>query len=993
MISKNISVGNKVAKSQGGRMKALLDYVDQLENIGHLTKPHVFHLNAMDEQTADMEMVALSEVNPLAVMPVRHIVVSWKEHEAPTPAQALEAAKIVLKETGAENCMAKCSLQYDTDNVHLHIILCTVDPDTHKMVKTPFIEDRLGQAVAIIEHQQGWQPEVNARFSVLENGELVKNLQDGNELVRKKALHEKAARLERYSGERSALDIAQVEVPIIMKDKKVASWDAFHTRLASKGLGCELVQLGAVFKVYGDGAAVAVKASEADRNASFGKLEKRFGKFEPAGPCIAIKSRSIEPAESIKGSAREKYWREYMEAKKQHAAVESRDALKARQASELKALKEQQKEQRDDVFKQKDKFGKMVSIPRDVLNSMRSVMAEQQADEIAVPLHRHKQELERAEHDKFPDFENYLVRRGLDDLAHEQRYSARPVLLSGAEPKPVSEVLGYQAVTVDTETHYRSEGRTAFVDHGKSVSFEEWHKPAPIKAGLQMAAEKWPDGFELRGNGDFKAAACREAVALGVASKVLNDDMQGYLQDIEQERKAAMETTQPEPMQQYLDAVQPDKIRVQCRRMGEYNTGRNLTHVDGVQPDNMPWPEIEKEAAKRHKNGDREHLFITPLSEKMHHILIDDLDQAKIDKLKADGYSPTAIIESSPGNYQVVINVPKQSDDEETNRLVEKELTHRFNWPTKEGAAALLDQAKASGIERKIKACQIVFDRVQRPGEEGFGYGDPHLVGPRHPHRIPGIPNNKPKNLQPDGSYALVRVAEAKGGTCHKAAQLAQELMQRAQQQVQAKRAHDAQVDATMQLDFTQQPQMAVSRPGSPAPAPLDKATESPRIEAGEASRKQRAIYEAHRADVMKRNRGADDVAVDLMIAQRLVKTGHSSSEIAAMVDSCTLSPRPKPGLSGSVSVSHGYGQRTADKAFSPASVAAIDRQAKYHGAWQLTEGKAVAKIDKVIEAEAKAAAFEAEQKAYQEQQKAYQEQQARIETSGPFSSSGPKMH
>jgi hypothetical protein len=129
-----------------------------------------------------------------------------------------------------------------------------------------------------------------------------------------------------------------------------------------------------------------------------------------------------------------------------------------------------------------------------------------------------------------------------------------------------------------------------------------------------------------------------------------------------------------------------------------------------------------------------ENLYYTPLSSNKHHILIDDMDRGKLERLIHDGYQPATVLESSPGNYQAIITLPKLGtphDKDVGNRLAE--------FLNKE-------------------------------------YGDPKLSGAIHPHRAPGYENRKPKHRREDGSYPEVRLLKAERRECVKTLALSSQI-------------------------------------------------------------------------------------------------------------------------------------------------------------------------------------------------------------------------
>jgi plasmid and phage DNA primase len=129
-----------------------------------------------------------------------------------------------------------------------------------------------------------------------------------------------------------------------------------------------------------------------------------------------------------------------------------------------------------------------------------------------------------------------------------------------------------------------------------------------------------------------------------------------------------------------------------------------------------------------------ENIYYTPLSEEKHHILIDDMTAGSLDKLQKEGFTPAVILESSPGNFQCLLTIPKLHTG--FDRDVGNRLTERLN-------------------------------RL---------YGDKKLSGCIHPHRAPGFENRKPKHRQEDGGYPQVRLLYAERRECSKALELARQI-------------------------------------------------------------------------------------------------------------------------------------------------------------------------------------------------------------------------
>mgnify|MGYP002765839242 FL=1 len=200
---------------------------------------------------------------------------------------------------------------------------------------------------------------------------------------------------------------------------------------------------------------------------------------------------------------------------------------------------------------------------------------------------------------------------------------------------------------------------------------------------------------------------------------------------------APMPTAAPEPkglaaleaFQRYADAVDADRYRVTCIRM-ELNGEKKTFILDkqggitrGFTPEEIAChlPEM----LRLQQRG--ENIYYTPLSENKHHILVDDMSAESLIRLQKDGYRPTVILESSPGNFQCLLTIPKlgsRFDKDVGNRLTER-------------------------LNRK--------------------YGDKNICGCIHPHRAPGFENRKPKHRRDDGTYPEVRLLFTERRQCGKA--------------------------------------------------------------------------------------------------------------------------------------------------------------------------------------------------------------------------------
>lgn len=120
-------------------------------------------------------------------------------------------------------------------------------------------------------------------------------------------------------------------------------------------------------------------------------------------------------------------------------------------------------------------------------------------------------------------------------------------------------------------------------------------------------------------------------------------------------------------------------------------------------------------------------VYITPMDKAHHYIVIDDMTAQTLEQMKADGYAPCLVQQSSAGNLQAIVKVPR------ADRKDEQQIANK-----------------------------LVVDLNKR-------YGDPKFSGVIHPFRMAGFSNKKPGR-----NNAFTRVVAAARTICNHALQTIQ---------------------------------------------------------------------------------------------------------------------------------------------------------------------------------------------------------------------------
>lgn len=582
MIVKKVKNPRKSA-TKAARVRGLVEYIAVPERAGSDEKcvyagARGFLSTDLESQKA--EMLALAQEAVRSKDTLNHYVISWREGEQPSPRQVEEAIDIFLDELGLQDHQAIYGLHADTDNLHLHLAVNRVHPETLKVIKPNkgFDIEAAHRAIARIEHAQGWQREHHGRYQVIETerDEIEREKGHDLELARVPRAPDRTRQpaspkrdMEQRTGEKSAERIAIEEgAPVI---RRAASWQQIHRELAERGMRYEKTGSGATLLVGG----VRIKASSADREASLAKLQRRLGPYEAAPECQPVTERAPEPVQrGVSG------WATYIADRKAHQADKSAAQSVAtlnrsrRQESERKQLAAQQERRRAELLQ-----GRWQG-RGELREALQSILAAEQAAEKAALAESHRaergQERDQARQrfGAYPDLEQWQRQQGRPELAERWRYRASEAQqIKGVGDKGVGDGLarprdirGFVAEIFGREVHYRrraeaskrgvatretKEPEVAFIDKGPEIEVFDWQDRDTTLAALQLGAQKW-GRMEVEGNDNYKAMCASLAAEHGF--EVTNPELQERIRQIKAERSGKNRTGQ-EPRQDHVEPI------------------------------------------------------------------------------------------------------------------------------------------------------------------------------------------------------------------------------------------------------------------------------------------------------------------------------------------------------------------------------------------------------------------------------------------------------
>jgi hypothetical protein len=406
MIGKRVKA--TASKSGGRHAGSLVDYLTKDKD-----KHKVMQIggkNFISDRLAGqrLEMMALAGENPRSKNPLNHYILSWRENERPTPDQIDSAVDILLDEMKMSEHQVIYAAHQDTDNIHVHIVINRIHPDTIQpiAINRGFDVEALHRAVTRIEHTQGWQPLENAKYQIDEQGKIVER-QDYQQQPQPK---QRAADFENRTGQKSAQRIGiETLAPIV---KAANDWQQLHQQLAQAGAKYEQKGTGAIVTI----GETIIKASSIERAASFSNLQKRLGAYEPPIEDLNIVSISPQPLMENMPPG----WQQYTQLRTDYYYNKTRDADALRQKwdERYRQLAERQRQEREELLSGRwDGKGA-------ILNALRHTLAEDQKEE----KQKLQQEQEagrerlREKYQPFPSFEDWQRARGREDLAEQWRY-------------------------------------------------------------------------------------------------------------------------------------------------------------------------------------------------------------------------------------------------------------------------------------------------------------------------------------------------------------------------------------------------------------------------------------------------------------------------------------------------------------------------------------------------------------------------------------------
>lgn len=109
-----------------------------------------------DIATAAIEMNAVAVNNTRCKDPAYHFILSWPEHERPDPNSIFDAAQHAINALGLSEHQYIIAVHANTDNIHCHVAVSRIHPDTYRSHNIEWAKKTLHKAARQSEIRHGW---------------------------------------------------------------------------------------------------------------------------------------------------------------------------------------------------------------------------------------------------------------------------------------------------------------------------------------------------------------------------------------------------------------------------------------------------------------------------------------------------------------------------------------------------------------------------------------------------------------------------------------------------------------------------------------------------------------------------------------------------------------------------------------------------------------------------------------------------------------------
>jgi hypothetical protein len=591
--------------------KSLLAYITRVDGDMSALNPDAdVQTNCLSLATAAAEMRAVADRNSRVHDPVYHVVLSWQDGEHPDNAQMFAAGEAALAAIGMQDHQYVFAIHRDTGNAHLHLMVNRVHPETGRAMHPGLSYLKLDRCMRELELAQGWAYDRGA-YAVVERGgqpvvERVKRIREAP------AMPSAARDMEAHADEQSLFTYAsgdpKRDVLALLKRPDV-TWQDMHSTLAKHGLELRIKGQGLGVYAKDHNGLTPVKASSLHESLGKGKLEKRFGPYEPP-----IRAIGLTDADQIYVPTRElpnedeaprgDPLQDQRRAEQRAARVRLREDVRARyEAWRDGVLKDMHREGARRRETERAEYQVVLArhqatraairasgLPGLTRKAMYSVSAFERARDLETlkeaqrtrrevrsrPLTYREwieEQAQRGDEGAISQLHGwyYGKKRGRGPMhrpiepVRQDRWQGFTTLETGdIDPAAPGRVLKQMRWQVDRETgdvQYYQHDQHVFTDSGRRIAFRA-QQPAQdaVLAGLLLARQKFGAPLNVVGEADFREKIVQMAVEHQLDVRFGDPVLEAQRQALEQARQQAGQQTRPQaPMPARTRPVERDE--------------------------------------------------------------------------------------------------------------------------------------------------------------------------------------------------------------------------------------------------------------------------------------------------------------------------------------------------------------------------------------------------------------------------------------------------
>lgn len=495
MIVKTVSKKTTATSNFGSLAAYMLDE----KNAGRKVEEYCFTNCSFEEDSHNLLEIANTQALDTRSKSDKtyHMIVSFQEDENPSAEIMQQIEEELVKSIGMDHHQRLSVVHGNTNNLHIHIAINKIDPETHRNVDPSFDKTKLQERAAQLEQQYGLKIDNHTR-----NKEKVQQRDPG----------------EIHGGIESFKSWVKTEAlqPINEALSKAEKWEELHKVLGEYDL--EIRERGNGMVIATRSGKLFVKASDVSRDLSKGKLEAKFGAFE--------KPSQIEPAQKRFGQTSKlkgEYWDEYRQTNEQNKRQKAVLLAKLKQEAATKKL--------IIITEHQEQRGKIQS--NDLITGVekkemyRDAMREKRQKLLELYLDTEKQRNEIYAQTRHTSYKDSLILKAIegDTKALELLRSSKPEKLEipkdanvvyGENAKPIIKTQDKPMINKNGDIVYKLGNKTKIKDVGSSLKVTELRNESEYLKVLMLAREKFGKALNIHGTDEFKKQITAAAIKYNI---------------------------------------------------------------------------------------------------------------------------------------------------------------------------------------------------------------------------------------------------------------------------------------------------------------------------------------------------------------------------------------------------------------------------------------------------------------------------------------------